>query len=132
MGGEKKRLSRDEILGADDLKTEDLYVPEWGGTVRVRALSARDREILRESVSGPDGDVNVGQLRMRLVIMSTVDESGEKVFTLNDYDALQEKNSAAVDRIFAVAQRLCKLRPVDLEEMAGNSPEGPSDSSLSV
>lgn len=131
MGGETKMLSRDEILASDDLRVEEVYVPEWGGTVRVRALSARDREILREAVTKPDGDVDVGQLRVRLVIMATVDAGGEKIFTLVDYDALQEKDAGAIDRIFAVAKRLSKLTPSAMEEIEGNSPEGQSDSSRS-
>ena len=35
-------LTRDEILAADDIKTEDVEVPEWGGDVRVSVMS-RDR-----------------------------------------------------------------------------------------
>ena len=39
-----KLLNAGEILAAQDLKTRDVEVPEWGGVVRLRELSARDRE----------------------------------------------------------------------------------------
>ena len=28
-------LNRDAILGAQDIPTEDIPVPEWGGSVRI-------------------------------------------------------------------------------------------------
>ncbi len=37
-------LTKDDILGADDLATEDVEVPEWGGCVRVRALTGTERD----------------------------------------------------------------------------------------
>ena len=32
-------LTREQILEADDLPTESLDVPEWGGEVLIRALN---------------------------------------------------------------------------------------------
>ena len=37
-------LSKSAILCANDLQTEDVDVPEWGGTVRVRSFTGRERD----------------------------------------------------------------------------------------
>ena len=36
-------LSRTDILGAKDLGLTPVEVPEWGGTVYVRSMTARER-----------------------------------------------------------------------------------------
>ena len=37
-------LSKEAILAAQDLPSEDVEVPEWGGTVRVRGLDGKGRD----------------------------------------------------------------------------------------
>ena len=37
-------LSKDQILGAVDFSFVEVEVPEWGGTVRIRGLSAAERD----------------------------------------------------------------------------------------
>ncbi len=37
-------LTGEEILGADDLPTEVVPVPEWDGTVIVRTLTGAERD----------------------------------------------------------------------------------------
>ena len=37
-------LSRDEILGKRRGKVEEIKVPEWGGTVFVREITASERD----------------------------------------------------------------------------------------
>ena len=39
-------LSREVVLAAQDLKTEDVEVPEWGGTLLVRELTVSEFEHL--------------------------------------------------------------------------------------
>ena len=43
-------LSRDAILQREDIKTEDVEVPEWGGTVRVRGMSGVERDAFEASL----------------------------------------------------------------------------------
>ena len=42
-----KRLSKDDILGVEDLSTEDVEVPEWGGMVTLRELKGSERDTSR-------------------------------------------------------------------------------------
>ena len=119
-------LTRDAILGASDLKTEDVMVPEWGGVVRVRMMTARDRDSYESSfLSVQNGKVvqNMDGIRLaraRLLALTVVGEDGKPLFTESDVEALAGKSAAAVQRVFEVAQRLNKVSDDDVKELAGN------------
>lgn len=128
-------LTKSSILAADDLKTEDVDVPEWGGTVRVSAFSGRERDAFEESLvrgDGKDRKVDLTNMRARLVALTVVDESGQKVFTHDDVDLLGAKSGAALDRVFSVAQKLNGLSGADVEELTKNSNGAPSADSISA
>jgi hypothetical protein len=128
-------LSREQILGADDRRTEDVAVPEWGGTVRVRALSGAERDAYEASIVTvrPDGSsrVSLKNLRGRLVSLSVVDEEGNRVFSEEDAVALGEKSASALERVFDVARRLSGLSEDDVAELAEGFEPAPSDGSTS-
>lgn len=122
-------LTRDAILGARDLPTEDVEVPEWGGTVRVRGLTGTERDAFEQSIArrkGKNVELNLRNVRAKLVALSVVDEQGNRIFSEADVDALGQKSAAALDRIFRVAQRLSGLTDEDVEELTGNSLSIPS------
>ena len=51
-------LSKTAILCANDLQTEDVEVPEWGGAVRVRSFTGRERDAFEASmVRGEDVEI---------------------------------------------------------------------------
>jgi hypothetical protein len=125
-------LSADHILQADDRQYEDVAVPEWGGTVRVRSLGAKERDAFEISImtgKGKNRDVNMKNLRAKLVIYAAVNEHGNPLFTPDHIDALGQKNAAALDRVFTAAQRLSGLRPEDIDELTKNSETAQSDAS---
>src|SRR5438874_1567721 len=104
-----KLLTREEILAANDLITESVSVPEWGGAVLVRTLTAAERDAFEASCyigRGQDRKENFVNLRARMVALSIVDATGAKPFSGDDVKALGEKSGAALDRVYAVAQRL--------------------------
>lgn len=118
-----KLLSRDDILNAQDLPTERVAVPEWGGEVLVRGLTAAERDAFEASIvkrRGQKTEMDLRNMRARLVAMCVVDEQGNRLFSDQDVEALGRKSASALDRIFEVAQRLSGLRPEDVEEL-GNS-----------
>jgi len=43
-------LTRDAILEAQDLQHEEVYIPEWGGSVRVRTLTGAERDAFEQSI----------------------------------------------------------------------------------
>lgn len=107
-------LSKEAILAADDLPREIVSVPEWGGQVYVRTMTGTDRDAFEASLinresgeSGPSSkDQRMHNVRARLVSLTLCSESGERIFQDGDIDALGRKSARALDRVFAVAQRL--------------------------
>ena len=70
-------LTKERILAVDDIVTEDVDVPEWGGTVRVRGLSGTERDAFESSMierRGKKVETNLTNLRAKLVAASVVDE----------------------------------------------------------
>ena len=128
-------LSKTAILAAQDLQTEDVEVPEWGGAVRVRSFTGRERDAFEASMvrgEGRDRKVDLTNMRARLVGLTVIDETGQRLFTDEEVDLLGAKSGAALDRVFAVAQKLNGLSGTDVEELAKNSSGVPSAVSTSA
>ena len=128
-------LSKTAILTANDLKSEDVEVPEWGGAVRVRSFTGRERDAFEASMvrgEGRDRKVDLTNMRARLVGLTVIDETGQRLFTDEEVDLLGAKSGAALDRVFAVAQKLNGLSSADVEELSKNSSGVPSAVSTSA
>lgn len=129
-----KILSKDDILGADDNKVEPVEVPEWGGVVLIRTISGKERDHFESSCfvgRGRDRRENFANLRARLVRLCAVNEKGEMLFNDDDVKKLGTKSAAALDRVFAKAQKLNGLTNDDVEELTKNSESDQSDDSIS-
>lgn len=128
-------LSRDAVLGAADRQTQDVSVPEWGGIVRVRALSGVERDAYEAGIVQLRADgsksVNLKNLRGRLVSLSCVDEDGRRIFSDEDAIALGDKSASALERVFDVARKLSGLSEGDVEELAEGFEPAPSEGSTS-
>lgn len=123
-------LSREQILQAEDLVYEDVEVPEWGGTVRVRGLTGAERDQFEASIvslNGRQSKVDTRNVRAKLAALTIIDEDGKRLFTDQDVQQLGLKSAAALDRVFDVAQRLSGLSDQDIEELAENLTGGQSD-----
>ena len=121
----KKFLDKASILAQDDLKTEDVQIPEWGNAwVRVRTLNASERDHFEASTvqrNGKKVTTNLENIRARLCLLCLIDEEGNRLFDEGDTFPLGGKSASALDRIFTVAQKLNGLRDSDVEELAGES-----------
>lgn len=129
-----KLLTRDAILGASDIKAEEVSVPEWGGTVRVRGLTAAQRDVFESKaiqMRGKDVNVNMAGVRAEIASMAIVDESDTPLFTSKDIKELGTKSGAALDRVFEAAIRLSGIGEEDVEELAKNSGADQSEDSPS-
>lgn len=138
MSSKKFRFpSRAEILAFEDLKFEDVDVPEWGDDVRVRVrtLKAHERDWFEASTftrNGKNVTANLQNIRARLCLLCMIDpETNETIFQPEDEFPLGGKSAAALDRIFGVAQRLNGLRNEDVQELAKNSNADLQEDSLS-
>ena len=120
MAKKPKILGRDDILGADDLKTERVNMPEWKGAVYVRTMTAAERDSFEAEMSDAKGVVDPRNIRARLAVRVLVNGDGNRLFEDGDAEALGAKSGGAVDRVFDVAQRLNRLGRRDIEDLAKN------------
>ena len=104
---------RDAILNAQDLPTEEVATDEWGAfgfpTVRVRGLTAGEREKWERSVGDVDGKRQT-MIREKLVALTVVDADGNPEFTMDDVAALSNQSSAVIVRLFDTARRLSGMQ----------------------
>lgn len=125
MAAGRKVLGRDAILAAPDLTTHRVEVPEWGGAVYVRGLTAAERDAFEASIVqvGADGSKQVatGNIRARLVVLGCCDEAGERLFTDEDVAALGAKSAGALERLFDTIRHLSAMTDEDLAQLEGNS-----------
>ena len=127
-------LTKAQILGVADLEHEDVEVPEWGGAVRVQMLTGAERDAFEQEIvtrQGKKVQMNLANVRARLVALCVVDEEGQRLFGEGDVKALGRKSALALNRVFEVAQRINGLTEQDMEELAGNSGSGQSEDSIS-
>lgn len=117
-------LTRAAILAAEDLKSIDVPCPEWGGDVRLRSLTAAQKDdfdaSLGEFNAAGTRVVNLHNMRAKLLAVSIVGEDGEPLFTATDIESLGAKSSAPIGRLFEAAQRLNGMLPDAVEAAAKN------------
>lgn len=116
-------LGRDAILAQRNTPRVVETVEAFGGTVRVQALTAKEKDAFDASLivgSGKRQKVETKNIRARLAARSIVDESGALVFTDDDADKLGDLSGADMQRIYDKAQELSGISDDDVEELAGN------------
>jgi len=80
---------RERILAAPDLHRELVEVPEWGVSLYVRVMTARERDAFEaQQLTLARQDRGTDNIRARLVVLTAVDEQGARVFGDADADAL--------------------------------------------
>ena len=114
-------LTKTSILSAADLKHEDVEVPQWGGSVRVRTMTGQERDEFRAAISTEEGSVPVGKFNAALLVATLVDESGARLFAADDMAILQAKSAASLDGPASVAIRLNGLGGKAIEQAVKNS-----------
>lgn len=108
-------MTREQILGRQPGRFHVVEVPEWGGDVRLKALSVRDRAIIETEFvrlgrlareQSPDYVSAMRNMQLQLVALSVVDEAGAHQFTLDDVDQLSHQEPEAIGRLSDAATLL--------------------------
>lgn len=102
-------LSMEDVLSVDDREYVNVLVPEWGGSVRLRVLTALEALDFHEQLKNP----NVSKKAMiRLVHLCAVNADGTQMFPRPDQvDALGKKNIKALMRLQDAALEINDLLP---------------------
>jgi hypothetical protein len=117
-------LTREQILGAQDIRIEPVEVPEWGGVVYVKRMSCRAAEEYQDWLmarQNGDGSLKMADLRASLLARVLCDDQGRLLFSEDDIGALGEKDSAVMARLFQAAQKASGLVDDAVEETEKNS-----------
>lgn len=130
-------LTRDGILNKEDRTYETLYIPEWQDDVCLQSLSGEEREKWQKGNmdwTDPQKPKLVStDFEIRLVVLAIVDgDTKERLFNDADIPFLRKKNGAAINRCFAVAQRLSGIGQKEVDDLTKNSSKGQSEDSTSV
>lgn len=113
-------LNRKQILSSK-LKTQTLQIPEWGGSVLIQEPTALERaefELL-SSKAATDDEV-IRKIRGYCAAKCIVDEKGDRMFTDEDIEALNEKSANALDRVIDVYREMSLIENDDIEAAAKN------------
>lgn len=120
-------LSKAEILGVDDRPVTVVSVPEWGGEIRLRCISALDRDRWLRRMYDDKGNLKNPEksFQASFLALCIVDDTGARVFEDDDIDALAGKNAMVLDRLFREAYRLNGLSGLEeIEKNSGNQSGG--------
>ncbi len=116
-------LQREHILGLSrTLATEAVEVPEWGGQVHVRELTAGERDRFEVQVS----DSKRANFRARLAVFAVCDDKGARLFQESDIPELAQLPSAGLVRVCEVALRINKFSDGQIKELEKNSEDPPA------
>jgi len=111
-------LNRDDILSADDAKTQCVAVPEWGGDVLVGNITGKQRDEFEAAMAS--GKNSMTNIRAKMVALAVRNKDGSQMFTAKDVGVLGDKSAAALDRVFTAALRINAFTNEDVEELQGN------------
>lgn len=109
-------LDRKTIFGAADIKTQDVAVPEWGGSVRVRQMTVAERnEFVRKS-----SEIGASGIGSWLVATLAVNADGTPMFTADDITELEKKNFRNLDLVAKAIMQVNSLGEPEVEAAAKN------------
>jgi len=112
------QLTRDQIISAIDAVTKPIDVPEWGGVIHVRVISAAERDSLEAAMQ--DRVTRAKNIRARIVALCACNPAGERLFTDEDAEALGKKSGIVMDRLFDAAMEINGMLPDSVEDAEKN------------
>lgn len=128
-------LSPASILEQPTLIIEELDVPEWKGKIRLKHLSAKERDDFETSMvkMGKNGrqQLNNENFRARLVQLAAVKADGSPMFTRHDIKTLGSLPAAGLQRVFNKINEMSAFSEEDLKELEGDFESDPAEGSSS-
>ncbi|HYM22018.1 MAG TPA: hypothetical protein VEU08_02380 [Vicinamibacterales bacterium] len=115
---------RDLLLAAVSLPREAVSIPELGETFTVQGMNGLQRDDFEASLfsttaNGRRRVFTSANIRAKLLVRCVIDpETGDRLFSDGDADAVGQIRADVLDRLFAVAQRLSGIRDEDVEALA--------------
>lgn len=115
---------KDQILGANDLRTKTVEVPEWGCSLTVCELGLSEGVKLAKLYSSvsDSGTVSLDAEDIaRVVSWGVLDpQTGERMFSEEDVPSLARKSQSALMGLFRAITSISHPSDEDVEEAAKN------------
>lgn len=114
-------ITREQILNVRDNKVEEVDMEPfgWPGSVFIKTMSGIERGKFEAQMQHQS---SFPRFRALLLVYCLTDEKGDLLFNdESDVDALNTKNSAALDYLYDKAQKLNKWKREDIDELTKNS-----------
>lgn len=111
-------LNKHQIFACNDLKESYVDMPEWGGKIKIKALSVQEQLDYDAFLASKPKEV---EMALHLIIIACIDENGNKLFDENDLPLLKKKNSANLFKIVSEILKLNKQDANDVDDLAKNS-----------
>jgi hypothetical protein len=124
-------ITRENFLSRKPRKIEKVEIEELNDHVFVRSLSGAERDawedanLVRERGTGKRRnevrfDVRVQNSKAHLITISLCDESGNRLLTDDDVQAVGDQPSTIVNKIADVCMRISGITQEDLEDNVKN------------
>lgn len=121
-------LSKKAILAAKDTKLKGpVAVPEWGGDVYFRTISGLERDQFEDAYS----EQKMKAFRARFLVLTISDENGDRLFADNEIEALGQKSSVVINRLFDEAWQHNAFTQEAVDALGEGSSPGRSEGSTS-
>ena len=114
-------LSKEAILSAKNAPPETVEVPEWGGSVCVKVMTAAEREAYEDAVYDDEGTAAAPHPAVQLLVRTVCDDSGKLLFGADDVAALAAKDAPVLMRLYRIARKVNKIGREFVEADAKNS-----------
>lgn len=124
-----KVLTKEDILAADDVMYEEVYVEEWKGKVRIKILSGVQRDAFENKcVSQTKGKkIDLTNLRVTLITMAIVNADNTLMFTRQEAIRLNGKNGKVIEALYNATRKLNGIGDDNKKDLAKNSEADQND-----
>ena len=112
-----KFLSASDILAADDFDYLEVDIKQWGGTLRLRSMTAAEVHQFNKAMANDDGrESSIA----RAIFFRAVDAEGNKLFDEDNWMELQGKSLIPLLAAQDGFMRLNKMHEVGAEKKASD------------
>jgi hypothetical protein len=111
------KISSDVMAELGKVLQQTVKVPVLGAVI-VRGMTGEERDEFEATLitgKGRNRDVNMKNMRAKLVSYCVVDEHGERIFS--DVAALGKIRADILNKLFTVAQKLSGISEEDADEL---------------
>lgn len=121
MGNLKDKIKAVQDIQKHVINLSDKW-PEWDIVIELRTMKAIDRAKLLKTCVDPKGNVISEKFQAGLIAASYFDpDTGEKVFTEDDYEMIMDKSAAVIEYLASRAMEVSGLNREALTAAEKNS-----------